>query len=87
MDKFNQKWALAFGLWQYPEYAVTIGQTTYYSCPSENVDILWKKHENKHKEQWKRDGCKFPVLYIYYHITKGYENNPYEIEARKAELE
>ena len=44
------------------------------------------KHECKHIEQVKRDGrLKFLVKYLWWNITKGYKNNPYEVEAREAE--
>jgi len=46
------------------------------------------RHESKHIEQMNRDGIlKFHILYAYYWIRYGYEFNPYEIEARRAEDE
>lgn len=43
-------------------------------------------HERKHIEQWERYFIiGFIVLYLYHHITKGYWENPLEIEAREAE--
>jgi hypothetical protein len=90
-DKYNSKLAEVFRrIFSYDSkyYAVTIGQTTYYSAPESIVlkDIIWMCHENKHKEQYKKDGfIKFLVKYIYWSITKGYTNNPYEVEAREAE--
>ena len=40
-----------------------------------------------HIEQVKRDGrLKFIVKYLFYNIKYGYKNNPYEIEAREAEV-
>ena len=66
-------------------YAITIGQTAFYSVSKEKVetDPKWIAHENHHKVQWKRDGIKFLFKYIYYSIRYGYWNNPYEVEARK----
>lgn len=67
-------------------YGVTLGQTTYYSCPEADVTARSHRHEDKHKEQWRRDGCvKFLIRYVWQYFTKGYANIDYEIEARKAE--
>jgi hypothetical protein len=83
MDKFDQKWVSR--LFNTSEWAITIGQTTYYSCPKQSVNDRWKRHEDKHKEQWLREGAiKFTIKYLYYQLRFGYDMNPYEIEARKA---
>ena len=69
-------------------YAITLGQTTYYTESEAYVlaDPAWMAHENWHKVQWARDGIfKFAILYLWYSITKGYQNNPYEVEAREHE--
>jgi hypothetical protein len=72
-----------------PNWAITLGQTAYYSMSEKEVLARpnWIKHENKHKEQCKRLGTiKYLILNIYYNRIKyGYENNPLEIEAREAE--
>ena len=53
----------------YPE-PYEISETTY-------------KHELVHIEQIKREGkLKFLFKYLFYLIRYGYDNNPYEIEAR-----
>ena len=39
------------------------------------------KHEWIHIEQWRRGVVKFAITYLWYQATKGYDNNPYEIEA------
>ena len=39
------------------------------------------KHEWIHIEQYRRGYFKFVVTYLWYQITKGYKNNPYELEA------
>jgi hypothetical protein len=86
-DKYNQTWARAFGLWRFKRYAVTIGQTTYYSCSKEDVDArpTWRKHEEEHKKQWAQEGfVKFLCKYIYYSIRYGYTKNPYEVQAEEA---
>jgi len=42
-------------------------------------------HESVHVEQYKRLGTiKFLAMYLYYSIKYGYEKNPLEVEARKA---
>ncbi len=43
-------------------------------------------HEKTHIKQMEREGdLMFLLKYNWYWITVGYEKNPYEIEARKAE--
>jgi hypothetical protein len=69
------------------DWAVTIGQTSYFSCCEDKVYFQWHKHEDKHKEQWAKDGTlRFIIRYIWQNFTKGYLNIDYEIEARKAEV-
>lgn len=54
------------------------------------VKYLDKKliaHEEAHAEQWKKDPWLFHIKYLYYLFTVGYWDNPYEVEARKAEIE
>jgi hypothetical protein len=89
MDKYNHWIAKIFGkLNRSNSYAVTFGQTAYYSVSEEEVlkSPKWIKHENRHKEQYAEYGFfKFLVKYIYYSIRYGYEDNPFEIDARKAE--
>lgn len=44
------------------------------------------RHESKHLEQMARDGrVLFTVKYLYWLCRYGYFNNPYEVEARKAQ--
>ena len=43
-------------------------------------------HEMCHIGQIKADGWYWqPIKYLYYTVRYGYKNNPYEVEARKAE--
>jgi hypothetical protein len=87
MDKYNSKIAWLFGLFNGNTelYAVTLGQTAYYSCDENQVSERWHKHEDCHKVQWARDGkVKFLSRYIWQLFTKGYAQIDYEIEARKA---
>ena len=45
-------------------------------------------HEACHIEQVKREGrLKFITKYLFYNIKYGYQNNPYEVEARSKESE
>ena len=88
-DKYNQKWTLYFAQGEATTNAITLSKDTTYYSESEcvvNSDRAWQRHENKHKEQWRRDGILFPFIYIYRHLKYGYENNPYEVDARNAEI-
>lgn len=52
-------------------YAITLGQTTYYSCYAYQVSDKWRKHEDEHKKQWKEDGkIKFTSRYLWQWVTK-----------------
>lgn len=88
MDKYNSKIAKAAKFLFDREskyYAITLGQTAYYSCSYGMVTAKWRKHEDTHKKQWARDGkCKFIFRYIWQYITKGYDKIDYEIEATKS---
>jgi hypothetical protein len=84
MDKFDHWLGKLFGSFNGdPKYAVTFGQTTYFSVPEREVAIWWHVHEDTHKKQYTKDGWfKFLRRYIWQLITKGYLNIDYEIEAR-----
>lgn len=67
------------------ECAITIGQTAYFSCDESQVSDAWHRHEDEHKQQWKRDGwIWFTTRYLFWSAIYGYDNNPYEIAAEKA---
>ena len=89
MDKYNHWFAKLLGkLNGSTRYAVTIGQTAYYSVSKEEVEESpkWIRHENEHKRQYAREGIpKFLVKYFYYQVRYGYHMNPYEVGARQAE--
>lgn len=90
MDKYNHRlgklFLKLFGAKTEASYAITIGQTTYYSCPKDETSLRWRKHEDCHKMQWKQEGrLKFLFRYLWQWITKGYSRIDYEVEARKAE--
>lgn len=89
-DKYNQKWVHQWINWDSPHCAITIGQITYYADSKEYIDALpeARRHEEKHKEQWKKYGyIGFSIRWIYQLLKYGYENAPLEIEAREAENE
>ncbi len=57
-----------------------------FSDPKDKVDDWLFRHEIEHVYQIKREGwIKFHVKYLYFLIRYGYENNPYEIDARKVQ--
>jgi hypothetical protein len=46
----------------------------------------WVRHEVEHVLQYQRETyIGFLFKYVWYSITKGYENNPFEVAAREAE--
>jgi hypothetical protein len=69
--------------------AMVIGKTIHlHNTGSEEFlnNKRWLKHELAHIEQYKKHGLlKFLLLYLWYSIKYGYYNNPFEVEARKAE--
>ena len=87
MDKYNHWLGRLFSLIFYngKPYAVTLGQTTYYSGPSTDVSPQWRRHEDEHKKQWARHGkVRFLSRYIWQWMTR--DKIDYEVEARAAEL-
>lgn len=86
MDYYSSKFPLIFAPRGVKKWAITIGQRTWYSVAEDGVSEQWRRHEDWHKHQWKRDGyINFAIKYLWYQVRYGYENNPYEIEARKKE--
>ncbi len=88
MDRYDSLIPLIFRPipWRGNVSAITLGQTTFYSCPESIVDLLpeWRRHEEVHKRQWKEDGWRFAFWYLRDLVLKGYDRNPYEIEAERA---
>ena len=85
MDKYNSIIARLFAMNKTKRWAVTLGQTAYFSVAESEVSESWHVHEDTHKRQWKRDGyIKFIIRYLWQWIFKGYKSIDYEIEARKA---
>jgi hypothetical protein len=57
-----------------------------YSLKEGKVPESLHRHELEHIKQVEREGwLKFYLTYLWYQVKYGYEKNPYEIEARKAE--
>ena len=57
-----------------------------YLAPGFEQHAALLRHERKHLEQMQRDGkLVYLIKYSYWILRYGYWNNPYEIEARKAE--
>ena len=55
-----------------------------YPKPYEISDQMFA-HEITHIKQVKKEGrLKFVIKYLWYNIRYGYDNNPYEIDARNA---
>ena len=69
--------------------AMVLGKTIhlYNSTAAEFLrDEKWVKHELCHINQFKKYGYfNFVVRYLWQSLRKGYYNNPFEVEARKAE--
>jgi hypothetical protein len=84
-DVFNSPLPRLFApSWSTP-WAITLGQTTYYSVRQSQVDAAWRRHEDCHKRQWQRDGrLRFLIRYLWQLATKGYNAIDYEVEARAA---
>jgi hypothetical protein len=65
--------------------AVTLGRTIVVHPDAPLTERLIR-HELAHVRQWQRRPFAFPVLYVWRHLRHGYRDNPYEVEARQAEL-
>lgn len=79
-----EKWMKWFGY----RGLATPWNTIYYRDSGSFMDGRLRKHEVKHICQMYRDGkFMFLLKYNWYWLTKGYKNNPYEIEAKEAESE
>jgi hypothetical protein len=74
-----------------PKVAMVIGKTIHLHNTSSDEFLQnkrWKKHELKHIEQFRRHGfVQFLCLYLIESLRRGYFNNRFEVEARKAETE
>ena len=68
-----------------PAAAVTLGRTIVVHADARLTERLLR-HELAHVRQWQRRPLSFPWLYLWGHVRYGYRDNPFEIEAREAEL-
>lgn len=89
--------ALFAGYW-FPHYwAVTFGQTTWWTVGPEQIWFAWRAHEDTHKAQFARDGkLRFVCRYVwewfcgllrYRSFRRAYAEISYEREARETEIE
>ncbi len=71
--------------------AIVLGNTIYLHNAKQEEFIKntrWLKHELCHVQQFEQHGFfSFIVKYLWESLKHGYQNNKYEIEARKAEME
>jgi hypothetical protein len=66
-----------------PAAAITFGRTIVVH-PRVQVTSRLIRHELAHVRQWEENPL-FPLHYLMNHLRYGYEQNPYEVEARAAE--
>src|SRR5512135_3418731 len=69
-----------------PAAAVTLGRTIVVH-PEVPLTPRLLRHELAHVRQWQANPFAFPVRYVWYSIRHGYNDNPFEVEARLAEGE
>jgi hypothetical protein len=71
--------------------AIVLGKTIHLHNTSRTQFLqykAWVCHELKHIQQFSQNGfIKFILLYLRETMSHGYNNNRYEIEARKAETD
>lgn len=64
---------------------IVIGRNVCFSESGKDIPQFLFRHELEHAYQQMRDGrFKFYLKYFYYSLRYGYDNNPYEVEAREA---
>ena len=66
-----------------PAAAITFGRTIVVH-PRVQITERLIRHELAHVRQWEENRW-FPLQYLMNHLRYGYEQNPYEVEARAAE--
>jgi hypothetical protein len=84
LDKYNQRWVFLVAPEKKKRWAITLWQTTYYTCSEAEVKKSpeWVRHERCHKQQWEKYGWRFPFMYLW-ELRKGYKGNRFEVEARQ----
>lgn len=71
-----------------PKRIVAITLVNHVLTRESELDERILRHEQAHVEQWRRFGFfGFLARYLWCHFKYGYENNPFELEARVAETE
>jgi hypothetical protein len=95
-DNYNIKensWIARIAAWKLKatSVAIVVGRTIHLHNSSA-ADFLknerWLKHELCHIRQYQQHGLVgFIVKYLWESLHKGYYNNKFEVEARKAESE
>lgn len=68
-----------------PAVAVTLERTIVFH-PSAEINVRIMRHELAHVRQWEQHPFTFFLRYALQNLRYGYDNNPYEVEARAAEL-
>lgn len=68
-----------------PAAAVTLGRAILLHPNAVVTDGLIR-HELAHIRQWRERPLTFPLRYVWQHVRHGYRDNPYEREARRAEV-
>ena len=80
------KEAKGFWLWmlrRVNHWAVTLPWGTIYCVPEQMGNAKLQAHEEVHLMQIKRDGAVLWTLKTwYYYLRYGYQNSPYEVDAR-----
>ena len=64
--------------------AVTIGDAILVH-PDVRLTPGLLRHELAHVRQWRQRPLTFPLRYVLEHVRHGYQQNPFEVEARAAE--
>jgi hypothetical protein len=67
-----------------PATAVTLGDAIIVH-PKARLTTRILRHELEHVRQWQAEPVLFPVRYAWNQLKHGYDRNPYEIAARRAE--
>lgn len=87
----ENSWIARIAAWKLSSarVAIVVGRTIHLHNTTRQQflkDESWVKHELCHIEQFRRYGfIKFICMYLWESMRKGYHNNKYEVEARKAE--
>ena len=66
--------------------AFVVGEDIYVRSLRTWDQAATRRHELAHVEQFRKGGALFIVHYAFYACTRGYVDNPYEQEARMAEV-